>query len=346
MAGHRRRERSGGEIAALIAGVAVVLALIAFAAVRLLQSSGTSQAVGGPTLRITPTTLTAQTSPALRSDTSSPPVKRIEPAHTKLARRAMRRLDRFVDDPPPGSSHSLPDSASVAALDLATDRSIEAGADRGMTAASVGKIQVLETLLLDRQLRHRTLTAAEVDELTDMIEHSDNDAADAAFRAVGVPHPELSRHDQDDLARLRVMRLGVRLGLSKPSTRQGAGILWGLTTTSAAQQVRLLENLVSDDSPLDPKARHFALGLMGDVEEDQTWGVTAAASDGTAIAMKDGWLPVGRDDQLWADNSVGIVKVGGHTVLLAVLTQHNDSDERGRDRVALLARATVGALTS
>jgi hypothetical protein len=43
-------------------------------------------------------------------------------------------------------------------------------------------------------------------------------------------------------------------------------------------------------------------------------------------------------------NSVGVVTVHGHTVLVAVMTQHDDSYSSGIARVETLVAATVAAL--
>ena len=43
-------------------------------------------------------------------------------------------------------------------------------------------------------------------------------------------------------------------------------------------------------------------------------------------------------------NSVGVVTVHGHQVLLAVLTQHGDSFEDGIDRVEQIAKLAAGVV--
>lgn len=65
-----------------------------------------------------------------------------------------------------------------------------------------------------------------------------------------------------------------KLGLR--STRPGPGGAWGSTTTSAADQVRLLNALISPRSPLTARHRRYVLSLMSDVTPEQAWGVSAA----------------------------------------------------------------------
>ena len=63
-------------------------------------------------------------------------------------------------------------------------------------------------------------------------------------------------------------------------------------------------------------------------------------------AVKNGWSGVGTDNGLWAVNSLGVVTVHGHTVLMAVMTQHNSSYASGITRVERLVRAAAAAVRS
>jgi hypothetical protein len=199
-----------------------------------------------------------------------------------------------------------------------------------MVTASVVKLQLLESLLLSRQRAGRGLSDDEVDTVTAMIEQSDNAAAETVFWTIG--------------GRDAVVSLEKPLGLSPTKTAPGADDYWGLTTTSAQQEVVLLRNLVKSDSPLSGANRRFVLRLMRHVEDDQAWGVSAAASAGTTPAVKNGWLGVSDDGDRWAVNSAGVITVDGHTVLVAVFTQHGDDFASGVERVEQLARAVVAAL--
>jgi hypothetical protein len=103
--------------------------------------------------------------------------------------------------------------------------------------------------------------------------------------------------------------------------------------------------------PLDAQSRSFALRLMRHVEADQRWGVSAIADPGTSFANKNGWLSVDNsngpgenDNGRWVVNSVGIITVGGHQVLMAVMTQHQRSFDAGVALVRQLARAVAPAI--
>lgn len=216
----------------------------------------------------------------------------------------------------------------MAALDLTTGRSARAGAGSGMVLASLVKLDILETLLYQHQRSGQPLTDGQDDDVELMIEHSDNGAADRLFRLAG-----------------RNTGLGgynTVLGLR--STVLNTEGLWGLSTTSADDQLLLLRALASAGSPLTATSRQYALSLMGEVEADQRWGVSAAADPGSATALKNGWLGVDDDQGRWAVNSGGIVRVGGHQVLMVVLSQHQPGFSTAVDRVQRAAVKLAAAL--
>jgi beta-lactamase class A len=172
------------------------------------------------------------------------------------------------------------------------------------------------------------LTGGQEDDVEAMIEHSDNAAADRLFRVVG---------RDAGLGRYNAV-----LGLHETVLNtQG---LWGLSTTSAADQLLLLRALVSSGSPLTAASRRYALNLLGQVEADQRWGVSAAGDPGSTTLNKNGWLGVDADRGRWAINSAGVVRVGGHQVLMAVLSQHQPDFSTGVGRVERAARMLAATL--
>ena len=91
--------------------------------------------------------------------------------------------------------------------------------------------------------------------------------------------------------------------------------------------ITLLKNLVKPGR-LSASARSYALNLMEQVEADQRWGVGVDADAGTDFANKNGWLsidnnngPGENDNGLWAVNSVGVIRINGQQVLMAVMTK-------------------------
>lgn len=219
------------------------------------------------------------------------------------------------------------DSFSVAGYDLTTGHSIAAGAGSGMTEASVVKLDILETALYRQQTGQGDYDG---DDVADMMEHSDNDAADRVFR--------------DDNGNAGLQSYNDLVGLSH--TQLDPTEAWGLSTTAATDQVLLLKQLVSSKSPLNAASRAYALNLMGQVEADQTWGISAAADAGAKSQLKNGWLNIDRDNGLWAVNSDGLTTSGGHKVLLVVLSQHQPDMQTGIGRVETAAKQLAAALRS
>ncbi len=240
---------------------------------------------------------------------------------TEQAASATARLAEAMRSVPVAQGAAV----SVAVLDLGTGASAGYGAGTFETA-SIVKVDILAALLLQAQDAGRHLTAQEKAYATVMIENSDNDAASALWRAIG------GADGLDSANR--------RLGLT--ATAGGDGPLWGLTRTTAADQLTLLRQVFAEDSALSAASRTYVRQLMGHIAEDQDWGVSAAA-DGSAWALKNGWLRRSTTGR-WIVNSIGRVTVGGDDVLVAVVSHGNATEEAGIALVEAAARAAVPAV--
>jgi hypothetical protein len=215
---------------------------------------------------------------------------------------------------------------SVAVYDLDSGDSATYG-DDAFDTASIVKVDILATLLLQHQKAGTHLTAQEKSYATSMIENSDNASASALWTIIG-------KADGLDAA-------NKKLGLT--DTEGGDGVLWGLTQTTAADQLTLLQQVFGDDSELSKSSRTYLQGLMGEIAADQHWGVSAAA-DGSEWALKNGWLPRSTTG-LWDINSIGRVTVDGHDYLVAVLSKGNSTQAKGISLVEEVAKAAVSVFT-
>ncbi|WP_107309293.1 serine hydrolase [Streptomyces sp. TP-A0356] len=211
---------------------------------------------------------------------------------------------------------------AVAVLDLDSGRSAGYG-DGTFDTASIVKVDILAALLLQAQDADRHLTAQERTYATAMIENSDNASASALWVAIG-------QADGLDSA-------NKRFGLT--DTTGGDGALWGLTQTTAADQLTLLQQVFGDGSRLSEASRTYLQGLMGTIAEDQDWGVSAAA-DGSDWALKNGWLPRSTTG-LWDVNSIGRITADGRDYLVAALSNGNSTKAEGIALVEAAARAAV-----
>ncbi|MFJ4405864.1 serine hydrolase [Streptomyces sp. NPDC088910] len=277
----------------------------------------------------TPSTTTPPTT-APPSPSAAPPQKTTATA-ARDTQAELRAAIKALSDT--GSGHF-----SVAVTELGGDSddsgSTVATYDSGDTTAydtaSIVKVDILAALLLRHQRAGTQLTSEQRDLATDMIEQSDNDAALALWEAIG-GGPGLASANAS-------------LGLSH--TTPGSGELWGLTQTTAADQITLLRAVYGDgdDSPLSAASRDYISDLMHAVTADQRWGVSAADSDGGDYALKNGWLPRSATG-LWDVNSIGKVEHDGHTLLVAVLSGGHVSEQDGIALVERVAEAAAKAVT-
>lgn len=198
-------------------------------------------------------------------------------------------------------------------------------------AASVMKVNILAALLLRARTEGRAVSGAERAHAAAMIERSDNDAANALWAACGGAEG---------------VRAANRLLGPRRTEPHRAG-RWGLSLTTASDQLALLDAVYGEDSPLAPEDRACVRELMARVVESQRWGVPAAGgTDGDGAAppeVKNGWLPRTATG-LWVINSVGRVTTGGRAYLVAVVSDGHRTRERGIEAVEEAARAAVSAL--
>lgn len=217
---------------------------------------------------------------------------------------------------------------SVAVLDLDSGESATYGG-AAFDTASIVKVDILATLLLQAQDAGRQLTATEKSYATTMIENSDNDSASALWRIIG-------KAGGLDAA-------NKTFGLT--GTAGGDDMLWGLTQTTAADQLTLLQQVFGDDSKLSSASQSYIQGLMGQIEADQQWGVSAAA-DGAKWKLKNGWLARSTTG-LWDVNSIGkVTGTDGNQYLVAVLSKGSTTQAKGISLIEAAAKAGVAAFAA
>jgi beta-lactamase class A len=298
-----------------IAPLAAVLALVVACTFWLATAWGDSSAAtpaGTSTRSGSSTTQPTATSTAVAtSSASSAPAATLTPVATTTA--------------PTTLSLSLSDlgvsgAVSVAVYDIDDGEQLTAGAGSFETA-SIVKVDILVSLLVQR---NGSLTTAQKTLARSMITVSDNSAATTLFQTVGST-TGLNRTNQ-------------ALGLVETSA--GTSGNWGLTHTTAADQLRLLKLIFLPNSVLSDASRTYVSSLMSAVSEDQDWGVTAAADDAGDSAVKDGWLQR-TTTGLWDVTSIGRVEATGHRLLVVVLVTSASSMNGGVSTIERAASAAV-----
>ncbi|MET7606467.1 serine hydrolase [Streptomyces avermitilis] len=211
-------------------------------------------------------------------------------------------------------------ASALALYDRSTKTSCAYRASAAFDSASVVKVTILGALLRQAAEEHRRLTPREVKLTTAMITKSDNASTNTLWHQVGA-------------ARVRhfLALAGMR------DTVPGPKGYWGRTRITAADQLKLLRLLTSDNSVLDRDARAYALRLMNRVIPGQRWGAPAGAPSTTTVHVKNGWLP--RETNGWRVHSLGVFTGGGRDYGMAVLSHGNRTMDDGVATVEAAARA-------
>jgi beta-lactamase class A len=244
--------------------------------------------------------------------------------------------------PRPAASHYDPLGSAVASYvstrdgvvlaavyDLRTGQTWQFGQGQPQDAASVVKLDVLETLLAERGRTGTELSAGDRSLAEEMIEDSDNDAATSLWDEVGGASGIRSFNTSAGLADTVPSACVSCPGFPWPG--------WGLSTTIPGDQLTLLRTLVEPNSLLTNTERSYALSLMENVTPDQRWGVSAGVPAQVTVALKNGWLPLNSANNNWQINSVGWISGSGRDYLIAVLTTGNPTKQYGIDTIGQLA---------
>ncbi|MGW6273758.1 serine hydrolase [Streptomyces sp. NPDC055060] len=229
-------------------------------------------------------------------------------------------------------------TVSVALHDPASGLSCTFGSSHRYDTASVAKVMIMEAALRRAQDWGRGLTTWERGKIRPMITRSDNTAARRLF---------------DDLGQSYIARFLNRAGTA--ATTLNPYGLWGLTRTSAADQLRLLGVLTGARTRalLGASSRAYGLKQLNEVRRDQRWGVPAGMPRGTRAYLKNGWLP--RSTHGWRVHSVGAfaragsgsgtgAKVRSRMYRIVVLSHDNPTMKYGVRTIERVAQAVHRAL--
>jgi hypothetical protein len=292
-------------------------------------NSATASAGRGATaagrLNVTSPARVPASSPDARGDSRAPASRTASPHATPAA----GHLDPFGTA---AASYLSGRAGTVlaAVYDLGTGRTWDLGHGAPQDEASVVKLDILETLLAEQGQGGSTGLSAGTQSLAEqMIEDSDNTAATSLWYAVGGPARIGSFNTRAGLTRTAPSSCVVCPGFAWPG--------WGLTTTTADDQIALLKQLVAPGSLLSTAERDYALLLMEDVTPSQRWGVSGGVPADVTVALKNGWLPLQGSNSDWQINSVGWIHGGGRDYLMAVLSTGNPTEQYGIDTIDQLA---------
>ncbi|HEX4904122.1 MAG TPA: serine hydrolase [Acidimicrobiales bacterium] len=196
---------------------------------------------------------------------------------------------------------------TAAVLDLRNGCEHHLNPGMRITTASVFKVEVMAGVLLRAQEAGRPVSEWESARIRPMISQSANPPTNELFTSLG--------------GVAGANRLHQRFGLAETTTTSGT---WGLTSTTARDQLHLLEQVLVRGGPLGAAARQRAWDEMAGVVPEQRWGITEAVPAGWPVALKNGFA--GSQCCGWRLNSVGKVR---QDWLVAVLSDGWPSQEAG-----------------
>ena len=175
------------------------------------------------------------------------------------------------------------------------------------------------------------LLAAELDRLSGEASASIKHRADAA----GDDHPATTA--AADSIYYRVEDAGL-YRIARAAGMQGFAVsgYWANAQITAADMARLFARL---DTVMAGPEREFALGLLGSVIPEQSWGVSEAAGERWAVRFKGGWRETERGSLV---HQAAELRRDGRSLAIAVLTDGQPSRLCDQDRAGRRAPSAGG----
>lgn len=237
------------------------------------------------------------------------PREKLEPPRVRPLAEYSPELVRYLDER---------EGASSAAIYVPkTDTLYTHNPERRFLMASTIKVPIMLTLLSRQYARDQEATNPGNARITPMIIVSDNSAADQLFPLAG---------------RKRGIEAELRArGLTETAI---APRRWGTSTTTAQDMALLMRSLYYGER-LNTSLRRTAIGLMGNVVEEQRWGVPEGLGKSGYVAFKGGWLPT---PDGWQVHQIGVAEVNGQNLVFSLYNSNQPGEVYGRETLEGAAR--------
>ncbi|MDB5160003.1 MAG: hypothetical protein JWO99_266 [Candidatus Saccharibacteria bacterium] len=202
-------------------------------------------------------------------------------------------------------------------------------------SASIVKVSIAEALLAQAQASGTTLSDTTLANMAPMLEISDNATASTLWGQAG--------------GAAAMNSYFASIGAS--STTAGTNGLWGLTQTTAVDQLAILNAFAYPGLTLTSDSATTLNGFLDKVETDQAWGVSAGLPSDGNFELKNGWLEDSETNDAYADtddwtvNSIGHIWYGNADYTIAVLTNGQPTEQYGIDTIESLSTATWNILS-
>ena len=175
--------------------------------------------------------------------------------------------------------------------------------------ASMVKVDILADLLYESQRSQVALTARQVLLATQMIEDSNNGAADRLWAEIG---------GYEDINEFNAL-VGFKETIPSYS--------WGDIETTPLDQLQLLKVIVLPNSILDSASRTFEMDLMEHVISSERFGLGWGSPAGALVGVKDGWYS--ETTTGWQTNTTGFVEYHGRFYLATIMCANNPDETYG-----------------
>jgi beta-lactamase class A len=296
---------------------------------------------------VAPSTAGGGSSPTSKFRTSNPPITpqssdsppATTPSDSPTSGQHRGGKPKVGKNPFASLASTYSSSVTAAVYDAATGKTYLLHPGVTEDTASIVKVEIMGTLLHQAQSSGGTLPGTELALMMSMIEASDNNSATQLLADAGGP----SNVKQFDEA---VGMTHTEPHATTPYINGDPNLpAWGLTTTTAADEVKLVRAFAYSNSALNTTNRNYGVSLMTHIEADQAWGVTGGVAPGATVALKNGWLPLDvASNSNWQVDSIGWIHGNGRDYVLAVLTKGNASEQAGIDAIEHISDAVYATL--
>ncbi len=208
--------------------------------------------------------------------------------------------------------HSRVGTITMTLHDVINQQTWYLNADQSHHANSIIKVDILAAYLYQVQGTHLPISADNRLRLARMIEDSNNDDATYFYKIIG---------SCQGLTRFNSL---IPLRATVPVCPSATFYGWGLTATTASDQVTIMNLFAPGSTLLTVGSRNLGLSYLTHVSPSTTWGVGYARARGDVIAFKNGWSPL-TSLSSWEMNSVGWVVGTNRNYQVAILISGNPS---------------------